>query len=83
MSILRAIQPFGAEHSPTPCFSHIVYHLCYPTPQIREEKQHVKLPMSLEDAKQLGRVLTKYRTDHYPQVLALVTLVYILYPFTH
>lgn len=48
----------------------------------REEKQRVKLPMSLEDAKQLGRVLTKYRSDHYPQVLALVTLVYILYPFT-
>lgn len=55
---------------------------CIHTLLHREEKQHIKLPRSLEDAKQLGLVLTRYRKDYYAQVLAAVSLVYILYPFT-
>lgn len=47
----------------------------------RDEKAQIKLPTSLEDAKSLGLVLTKYRKDHYYQVLSAYFLSYVLYPF--
>lgn len=46
----------------------------------RSEKQHIKLPTSLEDAKRLGLVLTKYRKEYYAQVFSAFFLSYILYP---
>lgn len=47
----------------------------------RHEKQHMKLPFNLEDAKQLGLVLDRYKDRYFFEVLFGVFLVYILYPF--
>ncbi|XP_026326671.1 transmembrane protein 41 homolog isoform X2 [Hyposmocoma kahamanoa] len=47
-------------------------------PDIAEhEKQHIKLPWDLEDAKQLGQVLDRYKDKYFYQVLFAVFLVYI------
>ncbi|KAK9869940.1 hypothetical protein WA026_006038 [Henosepilachna vigintioctopunctata] len=42
-----------------------------------EEKDHLKIPFNIEEAKQLGVVLNRYKGDHYYQVLLGVSLVYI------
>ncbi|XP_032512002.1 transmembrane protein 41 homolog isoform X1 [Danaus plexippus] len=42
-----------------------------------EEKQHIKLPMDLEDAKQLGLVLDRYKEKYFYEVLLGVFMVYI------
>lgn len=47
----------------------------------REERQHIKLPWNIEDAKQLGIVLNRYKSEHYYEVMAGVFVTYILYPF--
>ncbi|XP_034825142.1 transmembrane protein 41 homolog isoform X1 [Maniola hyperantus] len=41
------------------------------------EKQHIKLPWDLEDAKQLGLVLDRYKDKYFYEVLLGVFLVYI------
>lgn len=46
----------------------------------REEKKHVKLPWNIDDAKQLGLVLDKYKQKHYYEVLGGVFITYVLYP---
>ncbi|XP_050362684.1 transmembrane protein 41 homolog [Nymphalis io] len=47
-------------------------------PQLEEhEKQHIKLPWDLEDAKQLGLVLDRYKEKYFHEVLLGVFLVYI------
>lgn len=45
-----------------------------------EEKQHIKIPWNIEEARQLGIILNRYKADHYYQVMAGVFIVYILYP---
>lgn len=45
-----------------------------------DEKQHIKVPWNIEDAKQLGIVLNRYKDDHFFQVLLGVSTTYILYP---
>lgn len=35
----------------------------------------------MEDAKNLGKVLSKYKDKYYSQVLALIFVTYLLYPF--
>lgn len=47
----------------------------------REEKQHIKLPRDIDDAKRLGRVLSRYKDKYYVQVLGGYFITYILYPF--
>lgn len=47
----------------------------------REEKQHIKIPWNLEDAKNLGTVLYRYKGDHFYHVYFGVSIMYILYPF--
>lgn len=42
-----------------------------------EEKVHLKVPFSIEDAKNLGLVLNRYKVDHYYQVMLGVFLIYI------
>lgn len=42
-----------------------------------EERPYVKLPTSLEDAKNLGRVLSNYTDDHFLTVLLAFFLTYI------
>lgn len=44
----------------------------------RSEKAHVKLPLDIEDAKQLGMVLGRYKDMYYMEVMFAVILVYIL-----
>lgn len=49
----------------------------------RSEKQHIKLPRDIEDAKRLGNVLSRYKDKFYIQVLGAYFITYILYPFTY
>lgn len=46
-----------------------------------EEKQYVKLPWDIEDARNLGRVLARYKEKYYFEVFSGVCVTYILYPF--
>uniref|UniRef100_A0A1I7ZNZ3 Transmembrane protein 41B n=1 Tax=Steinernema glaseri TaxID=37863 RepID=A0A1I7ZNZ3_9BILA len=43
-----------------------------------EEREHFKLPMNLDDAKNLGKVLLRYREDHYYTVMIGLTSVYLM-----
>uniref|UniRef100_A0A914WUG0 Transmembrane protein 41B n=1 Tax=Plectus sambesii TaxID=2011161 RepID=A0A914WUG0_9BILA len=43
-----------------------------------DERQHFKLPKNMEDAKQLGLVLSTYKEQHYYTVLGGILVVYIL-----
>ncbi|KAI6183618.1 hypothetical protein M3Y97_00507800 [Aphelenchoides bicaudatus] len=43
-----------------------------------EEKVHFKYPRSIEDAKRLGNVLSRYKDQHFYTVLAGVASVYIV-----
>ena len=47
---------------------------------LREDLQRLKLPLNIEDAKELGRCLSKYKDSHYYTVLSAFFLTYILYP---
>lgn len=40
----------------------------------------MKLPFDIEDAKNLGRLLDRYKDRYYFQVLAGLFITYILYP---
>lgn len=46
----------------------------------REEMEYIKIPRNIEDAKNLGKVLSRYKEDHYFEVLGAYFSVYILYP---
>lgn len=46
----------------------------------RDEKQHIKLPRDIDDAKNLGKVLYRYKDKYYFEVLTGVFVSYILYP---
>lgn len=45
------------------------------------EKQHIKLPLNIDDAKLLANVLDRYKDLYYFEVMFAVFLVYILYGF--
>ena len=45
------------------------------------DKEKFKLPKTLDDAKELGRVLSNYKDDFFLQVVFGFMVVYILYPF--
>lgn len=47
----------------------------------RFEMQHIKIPWDIDDAKQLGRVLDRYKDRYFFEVLVAVVVTYILYPF--
>ncbi|XP_056646281.1 transmembrane protein 41B [Diorhabda sublineata] len=57
----------------------LVLFLVYSTfPKVTdEERQHLKVPWNIEDAKNLGIVLNKYKIDNYYQVMAGVFITYI------
>ncbi|XP_050672337.1 transmembrane protein 41 homolog isoform X2 [Leptidea sinapis] len=56
----------------------ILSYLYKQSPDLEEhEKKHIKLPWDLEDAKQLGLVLDRYKDKYFYQVLIGVFLVYI------
>ncbi|XP_057670484.1 transmembrane protein 41 homolog isoform X1 [Diorhabda carinulata] len=57
----------------------LVLFLVYSTfPKVTdEERQHLKVPWNIEDAKNLGIVLNKYKIDNYYQVMAGVFIAYI------
>lgn len=40
-----------------------------------------KLPRDIDDAKELGRVLSKYKDTHFFTVLGGVIVTYVLYPY--
>ncbi|XP_069134061.1 transmembrane protein 41B-like isoform X3 [Argopecten irradians] len=42
-----------------------------------DEKQYIKLPRDIDDAKNLGKVLSRYKEDHYYQVLGAYFIVYV------
>lgn len=43
----------------------------------RSEADHLKFPKSIEDAQQLGLVLSRYKDKYYPQVLGGVFVTYL------
>lgn len=51
---------------------HVVILFC------RSEKQHLKIPFDIEDAKMLGKVLDQYKDMYYFEVMFGVVFVYIL-----
>ncbi|OUC40756.1 SNARE-like domain protein [Trichinella nativa] len=46
-------------------------------PLEQEEKAAIKLPTNLDDAKILGRVLSKYKENHYYAILGFIVVTYI------
>lgn len=56
--------------------------LCYVYfmfPRLDEaEKEHVKFPFNIEDAKQLAKVLDRYKDLYYLEVMGGIILAYIL-----
>ncbi|XP_060033183.1 transmembrane protein 41B isoform X2 [Erinaceus europaeus] len=51
-------------------------------PQLNEEERmNMKVPRDMDDAKALGKVLSKYKDTFYVQVLVAYFATYILYPF--
>lgn len=44
----------------------------------RSERQHIKLPWDIEDAKKLGQVLDRYKDMYYMEVMSAVVIIYIL-----
>lgn len=42
------------------------------------ERQHVKMPFNIEDAKQLAKVLDRYKDLYYIEVMGGIVLAYIL-----
>ncbi|KAK3102304.1 hypothetical protein FSP39_010356 [Pinctada imbricata] len=47
-------------------------------PKLEEdEKQHIKLPRNIDDAKNLGKVLSRYKDTYYYQVLGAYFITYI------
>lgn len=44
----------------------------------RDEKARIKLPRNIEDAKELGSILSRYKNKYYFEVLVGVLVVYIL-----
>lgn len=56
----------------------LLYLVYLSFPNLEEkEKQHIKLPKNIADAKQLGLVLKKYNHEHYYSVLSAVFLIYV------
>ncbi|KAJ6665134.1 hypothetical protein lerEdw1_005365 [Lerista edwardsae] len=51
-------------------------------PQLSEEERDcIKIPRDMDDAKALGKVLSKYKDTFYVQVLVAYFATYVLYPF--
>lgn len=48
----------------------------------REEGKCIKVPRDMDDAKALGKVLSKYKDTFYVQVLVAYFATYVLYPFS-
>lgn len=46
------------------------------------EKQHLKIPRDIQDAKMLAKVLDRYKDMYYFEVMFGVVVAYVLYPFT-
>lgn len=44
----------------------------------RSEKENLKIPFDIEDAKQLGRVLNRYKDLYYFEVMTGICLLYLL-----
>lgn len=44
----------------------------------RTERANLKIPFNIEDAKQLGRVLDRYKDQFYFEVMMGICLLYLL-----
>lgn len=58
------------------------YHHSYFFFFSREERECIKVPRDMDDAKALGKVLSKYKDTFYVQVLVAYFATYVLYPFS-
>lgn len=45
------------------------------------EKEHLKIPRDIQDAKMLAKVLDRYKDMYYFEVMFGVVVAYVLYPF--
>lgn len=60
------------------CFAFFIYLFIF---YFRSEKQHMKIPRDIQDAKMLAKVLDRYKDMYYFEVMFGVVVAYILYPF--
>ncbi|CAI5442290.1 unnamed protein product [Caenorhabditis angaria] len=59
-------------------FASAIFSIYLNFPEVSDEERiHLKYPRNLEDAKLLGRVLSKYKENNYSVVLSAVIVVYI------
>ncbi len=56
---------------------------CFIFMSCRDERETIKIPKDMDDAKALGTVLSKYKDTYYTQVLLAYFATYILYPLCH
>lgn len=47
--------------------------------RLRSEKKNLKIPFDIEDAKELGRVLDRYKDLYYFEVMTGICLIYLLW----
>ena len=59
----------------------VILIVCFLLSFCRSEKQYITLPKNIEDAKNLGKVLSRYKDLYYYQVFSGYFITYILYPF--
>lgn len=70
-ALLAVVAIFGLS-----CLGLFAVYLCFPEMK-PDERQYIKLPTSLEDAKNLGRVLSHYTNDNFWMVLMAFFCTYI------
>ncbi|MEJ1273988.1 transmembrane protein 41B [Cricetulus griseus] len=64
------------------CAASVMFLVYKNFPQLSEEERvNMKVPRDMDDAKALGKVLSKYKDTFYVQVLVAYFATYILYPF--
>ncbi|KTF93115.1 hypothetical protein cypCar_00044702 [Cyprinus carpio] len=74
MSILLLVTIFA-------CSACVMYLVFRNFPELSEdEREKIKIPKDMDDAKALGTVLSKYKDTYYTQVLVAYFATYILYP---
>lgn len=73
-TMVIANQPIHYSTKLTQSIFFLVLHV------FREDIQRLRFPNSLDAAKELGRLLSKYKDTHFGTVFIAVMTTYILYP---
>jgi len=63
------------------CWHHIKDAFVFACNLCSDEIQYIKLPRDIDDAKNLGEVLSRYTDRYFYEVVGGYLVTYILYPF--